>query len=186
MLLLTSSASSIVYAQLGDTPWDWATVMLPMAFAATLAGQVRAEGAGCLGSVQGGLAGSVQHSQVTTGSPSLWVALPVCSLGCYPSELCTPSTCMLCNTVCSLPAAGLFLKEWTGAIISALHVLPVVLLQAAIDWLVRKVGRSSMVVLVLAAFFIVATCLSIYTMAGAVKAVATTPELLGRLGKICR
>jgi hypothetical protein len=40
MLLLTSSASSIVYAQLGDTPWDWAAVMLPMAFAATLAGQV--------------------------------------------------------------------------------------------------------------------------------------------------
>lgn len=40
MLLLTSSASSIVYAQLGDTPWDWASVMLPMAFAATLAGQV--------------------------------------------------------------------------------------------------------------------------------------------------
>lgn len=40
MLLLTSSASSIVYAQLGDTPWDWATVMLPMAFVATLAGQV--------------------------------------------------------------------------------------------------------------------------------------------------
>jgi hypothetical protein len=40
MLLLTSSASSIVYAQMGDTPWDWAAVMLPMAFAATLAGQV--------------------------------------------------------------------------------------------------------------------------------------------------
>lgn len=40
MLLLTSSASSIVYAQMGDTPWDWATVMLPMAFFATLAGQV--------------------------------------------------------------------------------------------------------------------------------------------------
>jgi uncharacterized membrane protein YfcA len=46
MLLLTSSASSIVYAQMGDTPWDWAAVMLPMAFAATLAGQVCDGGGG--------------------------------------------------------------------------------------------------------------------------------------------
>ena len=60
------------------------------------------------------------------------------------------------------------------------------LLQAAIDWLVKKVGRSSMVVLVLAAFFIVATCLSIYTLAGAAKAVAANPQLLGKLGRICR
>lgn len=43
-----------------------------------------------------------------------------------------------------------------------------------------------MVVLVLAAFFIVATCLSIYTMSGAVKAVAANPALVGKLGKICR
>ena len=59
-------------------------------------------------------------------------------------------------------------------------------LQAAIDWVVKKVGRSSMVVLVLAAFFIVATCLSIYTLSGAARAVVTHPELLGKLGKICR
>jgi uncharacterized membrane protein len=59
-------------------------------------------------------------------------------------------------------------------------------MQAAIDWLVKKVGRSSMVVLVLAAFFIVATCLSIYTMSSAAKAVAADPSLLGKLGRICR
>jgi hypothetical protein len=29
---------------MGDTPWDWAAVMLPMTFAATLAGQVCAKG----------------------------------------------------------------------------------------------------------------------------------------------
>lgn len=46
MLLLTSSASSVVYAALGDTPWDWAAVMMPVAFVATLAGQVRCSG-GC-------------------------------------------------------------------------------------------------------------------------------------------
>jgi hypothetical protein len=43
-----------------------------------------------------------------------------------------------------------------------------------------------MVVLVLAAFFIVATCLSIYTLSGAARAVAANPELLGQLGKICK
>jgi uncharacterized membrane protein len=59
-------------------------------------------------------------------------------------------------------------------------------MQAAIDWLVKKVGRSSMVVLVLAAFFIVATCLSIYTMSIAAKAIAADPSLLGKLGRICR
>jgi len=65
-------------------------------------------------------------------------------------------------------------------------VVCLLLLQAAIDWLVKKVGRSSMVVLVLAVFFIVATCLSIFTMAKAAHAVVQNPALLGTLGKICR
>jgi len=39
MLLLTSAASTIVYAQLGDIPWDCAAVLLPLAFLVTLAGQ---------------------------------------------------------------------------------------------------------------------------------------------------
>jgi uncharacterized membrane protein YfcA len=39
MLLLTSAASTIVYAQLGDIPWDYAAVLLPLAFLVTLAGQ---------------------------------------------------------------------------------------------------------------------------------------------------
>lgn len=39
MLLLTTAASTIVYSQLGDIPWNYASVLMPMAFAATLAGQ---------------------------------------------------------------------------------------------------------------------------------------------------
>jgi uncharacterized membrane protein YfcA len=40
MLLLTSAASTITYAQLGDIPWTYAAVLMPVAFAATLAGQL--------------------------------------------------------------------------------------------------------------------------------------------------
>lgn len=40
MLLLTSAASSITYAQMGDIPWPYAAVLMPVAFAATLAGQL--------------------------------------------------------------------------------------------------------------------------------------------------
>lgn len=42
-----------------------------------------------------------------------------------------------------------------------------------------------MVVLVLAAFFIVATCLSIYTLARSAQRVALNPALLGSVGRIC-
>lgn len=39
MLLLTSAASTAVYAQLGDVPWRLAGLLMPLSFVATLAGQ---------------------------------------------------------------------------------------------------------------------------------------------------
>eukprot|EP00775_Hariotina_reticulata_P001221 gene1221-1560_t len=93
MLLLTSAASTIVYAQLGDIPWDYAAVLLPLAFLVTLAGQF------------------------------------------------------------------------------------------AIDWLVQKVGRSSLIVLVLAGFFIVACGLTYYITAQSVAQVVQHPQGAGAVGK---
>lgn len=40
MLLFTTSSSMIVYAQLGDIPWDYAGVLLVVAFVTTILGQV--------------------------------------------------------------------------------------------------------------------------------------------------
>lgn len=86
---------------------------------------------------------------------------------------------------CAPPDPLLHINQQLPAYLTPLPSFPSA--QAAIDWLVKKVGRSSMVVLVLAAFFIVATCLSVYTMAGAARTVAANPgELLWKLGKICR
>eukprot|EP00879_Flechtneria_rotunda_P001978 GHRR01002153.1.p1 GENE.GHRR01002153.1~~GHRR01002153.1.p1 ORF type:complete len:776 (+),score=239.30 GHRR01002153.1:136-2463(+) len=95
MLLLTSAASTIVYAQLGDVPWDYAAVILPLAFVATLAGQL------------------------------------------------------------------------------------------ATDWVVKRLGRSSLVVAVLAGFFVVACGLTYYITAVSLKEVAA--DAVGTMipGKIC-
>lgn len=95
MLLLTTAASTIVYSQLGDIPWEYAAVLMPMAFAATLAGQY------------------------------------------------------------------------------------------AIDWVVKKLGRSSVVVIVLAAFFVVACGLTYYICIDSLKVVAADPVGATVPGKIC-
>lgn len=95
MLLLTTAASTIVYAQLGDIPWQYAAVMMPTAFVATLAGQF------------------------------------------------------------------------------------------AIDWVVKKLGRSSVVVIVLAAFFVVACLLTLYVLIDSLTKVAADPVGASVPGRIC-
>eukprot|EP00878_Enallax_costatus_P010013 GHUV01010452.1.p1 GENE.GHUV01010452.1~~GHUV01010452.1.p1 ORF type:complete len:687 (+),score=222.48 GHUV01010452.1:318-2378(+) len=95
MLLLTTAASTIVYAQLGDIPWQYAAVMMPTAFAATLAGQF------------------------------------------------------------------------------------------AIDWVVKKLGRSSVVVIVLAAFFVVACALTFYIVIRSLRLVAADPVGTTVPGRVC-
>lgn len=95
MLLLTTAASTIVYAQLGDIPWQYAAVLMPMAFAATLAGQF------------------------------------------------------------------------------------------ATDWVIKKLGRSSVVVIVLAAFFVVACGLTFYISIDSLEDVAADPVGATVPGRIC-
>jgi len=105
-------------------------------------------------------------------SPTPWPLWDPCP---RPHQLPTPSP---------LPPAGAILWDF-AAVMAVIAVVATLAGQVIIDAIVKKLGRASLLVIVLACFFGVATILTLYIVARDIISLVQQPALVGAHGQIC-